>query len=138
MFTLFLGEQITQKGVGNGTSLIIFSGVAVGLPSKFKLAYDFFVSSNGGASTFVGIVNFVGYISLFLVLIFVIAYIYKSERHIPLQQTGRGLTKDKARMSRLPIKVNTAGVMPVMFAALIVVIPLQVAQLLPRYSESRF
>ncbi|CAM9145824.1 preprotein translocase subunit SecY [Mycoplasma todarodis] len=138
MFTLFLGEQITQKGVGNGTSLIIFSGVAVGLPSKFKLAYDFFVSSNGGASTFVGIVNFVGYISLFLVLIFVIAYIYKSERHIPLQQTGRGLTQDKARMSRLPIKVNTAGVMPVMFAALIVVIPLQVAQLLPRYSESRF
>ncbi len=138
MFTLFLGEQITQKGVGNGTSLIIFSGVAVGLPSKFKLAYDFFVSKNGGSDTFVGIINFIGYVSLFLGFLFFIAYIYKSERHIPLQQTGRGLTQDKKQMSRLPMKVNTAGVMPIMFASLIVVVPLQIAQLLPKWSDSRY
>ncbi|CAM9142156.1 preprotein translocase subunit SecY [Mycoplasma marinum] len=137
MFTLFLGEQITQKGVGNGTSLIIFSGVAVALPSKFKFAYEFFVLGQGNTGAFVGVINFIGYIALFLVLIFVIGYIYKSERHIPLQQTGRGLTKDNKQMSRLPIKVNTAGVMPVMFASLIVVIPLQIAQLLPVWSDSR-
>ncbi len=138
MFTLFIGEQITQKGVGNGTSLIIFSGVAVTLPAKFKLAFEFFISNSGGSNTFLGVINFIGYISLFLVLLFVIGYIYKSERHIPLQQTGRGLTQDKKQMSRLPIKVNSAGVMPVMFAALVVVIPLQIAQLLPRYSDSRY
>ncbi len=137
MFSLFLGEQITAKGVGNGTSLIIFSGVAVGLPAKFKAAYAHYITAGTTGSVFVGTINFIGYIALFLFMIFIIGYIYKSERHIPIQQTGRGLTSDAKQMSRLPIKVNASGVMPIMFASLVVVIPLQVAQLLKPHSLVR-
>ncbi len=136
MFTLFLGESITKKGVGNGTSLIIFSGVAVAVPGKLRAAFNYFIKP-GTDAAFLGTINFIGYMFLILALIFIIGYIYKSERHIPLQQTGKGMTKDAKQMSRLPIKLNTAGVIPIMFAALVVIIPLQVAQLLPTYYFER-
>ncbi len=136
MFTLFLGESITNKGVGNGTSLIIFSGVAVSLPGRLQAAFHHFITPET-SSVFIGTVNFIGYIILILTLVFIISFVYKSERHIPLQQTGKGMTQDSKQMSRLPIKLNTAGVIPIMFAALVVIIPLQIAQLLPTYSLAR-
>ncbi|MCP4337136.1 MAG: preprotein translocase subunit SecY [Mycoplasma sp.] len=136
MFTLFLGESITKNGIGNGTSLIIFSGVAVALPGKLRASFNYFIQP-GTSSVFIGAVNFIGYLFLILTLIFLISFIYKSERHIPLQQTGKGMTNDAKQMSKLPMKLNTAGVIPIMFSALVVIIPLQVSQLLPKWSYER-
>lgn len=137
MFTLFLGEQITNRGIGNGTSLIIFSGIAVDIPAKFKTAYEDIVGQASANSAFVGVMNFLIYVAVILVLLFVITYIYKAERHIPIQQTGAGMTTDTKQMSRLPIKLNPGGVMPIIFALMIIALPLQVAQFLNHQSDVR-
>ena len=137
LFTLFLGEQITKKGVGSGTSLIIFSGIAVNLPSKFKNAYEGLVLGNGTQSIFVGLMKFSLYTFVFLALIFIIGYFYRAERHIPIQQTGAAMTTKNNKMSHLPIKLNPAGVMPIIFALSIAIIPLTVSQFMEKQNEVR-
>lgn len=137
MFTLFLGEQITNKGVGNGTSLIIFSGIVVNLPSKFKNAFNQLISSNSTQSSFVGMMNFLLYIIVFLVILYIIGYLYKAERHVPIQQTGSGMTKEGSKISHLPIKINPAGVMPIIFALSISILPITVAQFMDHQNEAR-
>ena len=137
MFTLFLGEQITNKGVGNGTSLIIFSGIAVNLPAKIKAAFVQLASTDENSSAFVGVMEFTLYILVFLALIYLIGYFYKSERHIPIQQTGAGMVKDGNKVSHLPIKLNPAGVMPVIFALSISILPLTIAQFMHHQNEVR-
>ena len=137
MFTLFLGEEITNKGVGNGTSLIIFSGIVVLLPSKLQNAYSQILIGDGRQSLFVGIMNFALYISVFLFFIYLIGFLYKAERHVPIQQTGAGMTKAGTRVSHLPIKLNPAGVMPIIFALSLSLLPLTVVQFLHHQNEFR-
>ena len=128
MFTLFIGEQITNNGIGNGTSLIIFSGIAAQLPGKFRIAYLELTAAQAGTSAFLGIMKFSLYIIGFLASILVIVYFHKAERHIPTQQMGSGLTTDSKQISRLPIKLNPAGVMPIIFAMTLVLLPLTIIQ----------
>lgn len=136
LFTLFLGEQITSKGVGNGTSLIIFSGIAAGLPGKLHQAFIYFVSQ-GSNGTLIGAVNFIIYLAIFIFLVYLIAFFYKAERHVPTQQTGSGLTSDQHQMSHLPIKLNPAGVMPIIFAMTILLLPLTISEFLHHHNEAR-
>ena len=137
LFALFLGEQITKNGIGNGVSLLIFSGIAVNLPAHFEMAFNYFVASNVHITNYYGIMNFVGYLLLFLVLIAFIAYTYLAERRIPIQQTGAGLNLDQNKLAYLPMKFNPAGVIPVIFASSILLIPLTISKLLPTYYASR-
>lgn len=137
LFTLFLGEEITKKGVGNGTSLIIFSGIGATLPTKFKVAYDQLVLGNEDKSSFIGLMEFLLYAILFLVLIYIIGYLYKAERHVPIQQTGAGMTREGNKISHLPIKLNPAGVMPVIFSLSLSILPVTIAQFLDRQNEAR-
>ncbi|NQZ65794.1 MAG: preprotein translocase subunit SecY [Mycoplasmatales bacterium] len=137
LFTLFLGEQITKRGVGNGTSLIIFSGIAVNIPSKFKAAFDELVVGAGDKSVFVGAMNLILYTLVFLILIYIIGYFYKAERHVPIQQTGAGMTKKGNKISHLPIKLNPSGVMPIIFALSISILPVTIAQFLDYNNEAR-
>lgn len=134
LFVLFLGNQITNKGIGNGTSLIIFSGIVVKLPEQFIDAYNSFIDSSGATAFFVGFMQFLLYVILFLGLLWIVAYLYKAERHVPIQQTGAGLTQDVKQMSKLPIKLNPAGVMPIIFALTITVLPLTLIQFLDDHS----
>ena len=137
LFVLFLGEQITNNGVGNGTSLIIFSGIAANMPAKMRSAWKELAEGNLTGSSFTGMMEFLMYIFVFVALIFIIGYFYKAERHVPIQQVGSGMTKDVKQMSRLPIKLNPAGVMPVIFALTISMLPLTIAQFLDKWSDSR-
>ena len=138
LFTLFLGEQITSKGVGNGTSLIIFSGVAAKMPNKIKSSFSYFTSSGEeGSNTLIGVMDFILYMFVFFIILYVAAYFYKSERHIPIQQMGSGLTQDVDQMSRLPIKLNPAGVMPIIFAFTITLLPLTIVQFLHHQNLGR-
>ncbi|WP_345775200.1 preprotein translocase subunit SecY [Mycoplasma sp. ATU-Cv-508] len=136
LFSLFLGEQITSRGAGNGISLIIFSGIAADLPAKIQLAYSYFVSTSQGGS-FVGGMNFIVHFSIFAGLIFIVTFFHKAERHIPTQQTGSGLTRDVKQMSHLPMKVNPAGVMPVIFAMTILLLPLTITGFLHHQDPAR-
>ncbi|WP_211246927.1 preprotein translocase subunit SecY [[Mycoplasma] collis] len=129
LFSLFLGEQITEKGVGNGTSLIIFSGIATRLQSTFRAAFNHYLGDT--SSGLVGnVILFSIYIISFLVLIFIIGIFHLAERKIPIQQTGAGMTKNVKDISYLPIKINPAGVMPVIFALIILSFPTLISNLL--------
>lgn len=135
LFAIFLGEQITDKGVGNGTSLLIFSGIASQLPSQFQNAFNTLVGTNS-ATYFSGAMNFIIYTFAYLFLIFIMTIIQLGERKIPIQQTGAGLTRNLQEMGSLPIKVNPAGIMPVIFANIILSIPQLIANLLDKNTSS--
>lgn len=138
MFAMFLGEEITNNGVGNGTSLIIFAGIATQLPSRFKAAFEYLIGSSIGAEIS-GIIYFSTYFLTFLGVLFIVGYVYLAERHIPIQQTGAGLTKNHKDISYLPIKVNPAGVMPLIFSLIVVSTPVMIASLFDVYtSHGRF
>ncbi|CAT04839.1 preprotein translocase subunit SecY [Mesomycoplasma conjunctivae] len=123
LFALFLGEQITDKGVGNGTSLIIFSGIAVGLPRRFQFAFDYIVNTQGSASSINEILGFLSYLVGFLLLMLIVVFVYLAERKIPIQQTGSGMTKNVKEISTLPLKLNPAGIMPIIFSLIVISLP---------------
>lgn len=132
LFTLFLAEQITNKGIGNGTSLIIFIGIAFSLPHQFKTAWNVYVSTQETSEAAIGVIKFFSYLFVYLLMIFIIVVVHLAERHIPIQQTGAGRSKNEKEMGKLPIKLNPAGVMPVIFASMFVSFPLLIARILPK------
>ncbi|MGP1451257.1 MAG: preprotein translocase subunit SecY [Metamycoplasmataceae bacterium] len=131
LFALFIAEQITDKGLGNGTSLIIFVGIAFQLPDQFRGAFEEYIDIKNANTYFIGSLKFLTYLFSYLLLIFVISFIYNSERHIPIQQIGAGRSRNITEMGKLPIKVNPGGIMPIIFASMILSFPLMIARLLP-------
>ncbi|ATP59624.1 preprotein translocase subunit SecY [Mesomycoplasma dispar] len=123
LFSLFLAEQITDKGVGNGTSLLIFSGIIVGLPRRFQHAFEYLVDLSSPSSLITQVLSFILYVVGFLVVLLVSVYVYLAERKIPIQQTGSGMSKNVKEISILPLKLNPAGIMPVIFALIVVSLP---------------
>lgn len=131
LFSLFIAEQITNKGIGNGTSLIIFVGIAFQLPNQFRTAWSNYVEQGEQAAIIIGVLEFFVYLFVYLALLFVIVIIHIAERHIPIQQTGAGRSKNVEEMGKLPIKLNPGGVMPMIFASMFVSFPLLIARILP-------
>ena len=121
-FIMWLGEQITERGIGNGMSLIIFTGIVVGLPRAIADLWDKIERKTWGAMTFPGI------ILLLLFMIAVVAfivYVERSERRVPMQFAKRmvGRRMVGGQQSYIPLRVNSGGVMPVIFASSILSIP---------------
>ncbi|TDV24336.1 protein translocase subunit secY/sec61 alpha [Mycoplasmopsis mustelae] len=135
LFALFISEQITNKGVGNGTSLIIFTGIASRLPFQFQSAVAYYIGDGGNIMR--GVVSFFAYVLVYVVVIIIIAIVYVSERHIPIQQVGAGRSKTRKEMGKLPIKANPGGIMPIIFAMLVLSFPTMIANVLPNSSPSK-
>ena len=117
----WLGEQITDKGFGNGVSMIIFSGIIASIPKMFSTIYeDFFVNVRSGELTrsyiIVALLIVVG-----LAIVFFTTFVQQAEYQIPIQYTK--LVQGAPTSSYLPLKVNPAGVIPVIFASSITTIP---------------
>jgi preprotein translocase subunit SecY len=125
-FIMWLGEQITERGVGNGMSLLIFTGIVVGLPRGIMDLYQKAATGAWGSLTPVVVALIV--VMMVAVVAFIV-YVERSERRIPIQSAkrmvGRRLTQ--ASSSFLPLKVNSGGVMPVIFAASILSAPMLLA-----------
>ena len=122
-FIMWLGEQITERGIGNGMSLLIFTGIVVGIPRGIQDLYTKATTDAWGGFTPIAIALII------VMMVFVVAFIVfveRSERRIPIQSAkrmvGRRLTQ--ASSSFLPLKVNSGGVMPVIFAASILSAPM--------------
>ncbi|QNM93445.1 preprotein translocase subunit SecY [Mycoplasma sp. Pen4] len=140
LLALFISEEITNKGVGNGTSLIIFTGIAARLPFQFKSAFEHYIGAdpaNNPSGILVGIVNFSTYLIVYLVVVLIVAIVYVAERHIPIQQVGAGRSKSLKEMGKLPIKLNPAGIMPIIFAMMVLSFPTMIANLLPDDNVSK-
>ncbi len=125
-FIMWLGEQITDRGVGNGMSLLIFTGIVVGLPAAVSELVDKTRTMAWGGFTPFAVVLIV--VMMIAVVAFII-FVERSERRIPIQSAKRqvGRSVRQAASSFLPLKVNSGGVMPVIFAASILSAPLLLA-----------
>jgi len=121
MFLMWLGEQITDKGIGNGISLIIFVGIVLRFPSQ--VAQTFSLSQKGN-------VNYLGlfiFVAIALITIISIVFLYQGQRRIPVQQARRvvGRKLFAGRSSYIPLRLNNAGVISIIFAISILILPQQ-------------
>lgn len=135
-FSMFISELITNKGVGNGSSMLILAGSIISLPSLFSSGWYLWVESKIGAELFRGLIYFFAFILLFVVMVFIISFIYQAERKIPIQQTGVGRSKNVKDLSYLPIKLNPAGIMPIIFASMLITFPMLIVNLVHEVSPS--
>ena len=134
-FLLWLGDQITQKGIGNGISLIIMAGILSSIPHMFIETFNALVLDTE-ATLFVGIISFIVFVLFYLAIIVGVIFIERSERRIPIQYANQTTTAYGAKQNYIPFKLNSASVMPVIFASVIFTIPAFIAGLLD--SENAF
>lgn len=132
MLVMWLGDQITEKGLGNGISVIIFAGIVRSLPLQISTAFNKWIvmNTNHGSTELVkGSFQFGLYILVMLLIIAFVVFIELAKRKIPVQNSGKGggQTQSMAKASFLPIKVNSAGVIPVIFASSIMMAPSVIA-----------
>jgi preprotein translocase subunit SecY len=122
-FIMWLGEQITERGIGNGMSLLIFAGIVVGLPKGVENLYEKARDSAWGALTPLAIIVLIA--GMIAVVAFIV-FVERSERRIPVQYAKRivGRKMMGGQSTHLPLKVNSGGVMPVIFASSILSAPL--------------
>jgi preprotein translocase subunit SecY len=122
-FVMWLGEQITERGVGNGISLIIFAGIVVGLPGAI---IDTVTSIAAGSMSIIKVIV----LSVFMVFVVAfIVYMERAQRRIPVQYAKRVVGRKiyGGQNTYLPLRVNTGGVIPVIFASSVVMIPTTIA-----------
>ena len=120
MLLMWIGERITQSGIGNGISLIIFAGIVSGIPAAIS---NTMTSVNTGALSFITVLAI---LAIILVTIFVIIYVELGERRVPISYSRKTImqNQDKRVMNYIPIKVNLAGVIPAIFASAVLMFPL--------------
>jgi len=129
IFAMWLGERINERGIGNGTSLIIMTGIMSRLPNALIAEFQAKIGGQGG-----GLVGFVFEIVFLLAVIMGVIMLVQGVRRIPVQFAKRMVGRDSATMPAagnrdyIPLKVNTAGVMPIIFAQALMFLPATIAQ----------
>ncbi len=137
-FLLWLGDQITSKGVGNGVSMLIMAGILISTPTMMKDAFSSFVVSGTVQEVSLGVTKFILFLLAYILIIVGVVFIEKSERRIPVQYSNKTLTAYGAKQTYIPFKLNSAGVMPVIFASSLISIPSLIATFLKKDSFSLF
>jgi preprotein translocase subunit SecY len=124
MFLLWLGEQITSRGIGNGVSLIIMAGIVAQFPTFTSNLFTGYSEGNIGAATVLGISVTI------VVLILFICFMERAQRRLLIQYPKRATQNGgmQAERSHLPLKINTAGVIPPIFASSLLLLPLTITQ----------
>ncbi|MEP3051413.1 MAG: preprotein translocase subunit SecY [Erythrobacter sp.] len=124
MFLLWLGEQITSRGIGNGVSLIIMAGIVAQFPTFTSNLFE------GGRTGSISPTLIIGFVIMVAILIVVISFVERAQRRLliqyPKRATQRGVMQ--ADSSHLPLKLNTAGVIPPIFASSLLLLPLTITQ----------
>jgi preprotein translocase subunit SecY len=124
MLLMWIGEQITQKGIGNGISLIIFAGIVSGIPSAIGGTINLV---NTGELSFLSVI---GILAVIIITVGIIIYIELGERRVPISYSRKTVmqNQDKRIMNYIPIKVNLSGVIPSIFASAILMFPSTIMQ----------
>lgn len=121
-FLLWLGDQITAKGIGNGISMIIMAGIIATLPNMFFQTWNSLVDFTTTQTLLFGIVKFILFVLVYVGIILGVVFIECSERRIPIQYANKTVSSKNAN-NYIPFKLNSAGVMPVIFASIVVSLP---------------
>lgn len=132
MFTMWLADRITSRGIGNGVSMIIFAGIVASIPNQFLNAYYSFVNLTGtSADMFTGFVKLLIYILSYLLVIIFVVFVEKSVRKIPLQHSQNTTQIKTGDVHHLPVKLNPSGVIPVIFASSFMMAVVTIASMFP-------
>ena len=130
MLLNWLGDEITDKGLGNGVSVIIFAGIIARFPAGMWQIYKEEIINNSAADRWKGILFFVAVIVAILIVVQLVTWVEQANRHIPIQYTRRATISGSE--SFLPLKVNVSGVIPVIFASSFIITPATVLMLFQR------
>ena len=137
-FLLWLGDQITQKGFGNGISMIIMAGILASTPYMFSEAWGSLVNTATTQSMFLGIITFSLFVLVYLAIIVGVIFVQLAERRIPIQYTNQTSSGYNNQNAYIPFRLNSAGVIPVIFASALVSVPALIAQLAKNESMMLF
>lgn len=119
---LWIGDQITTKGIGNGISLIIMAGIIASLPNAFAIAWQSFVTTGSAQVLALGITKFIIFVLIYVAIILGVVYVETAERRIPIQYANKS-NSVSSKQSYIPFKLNSSGVIPVIFASALISVP---------------
>ena len=122
---LWIGDEITKKGLGNGTSMIIMAGILASTPYMLSQAWSGLVTVDAGT---MGIVKFILFIILYLFIVLGVLFVQLAERRIPIQYANKSDNVFSNKKTYMPFKLNSAGVVPVIFASALISAPALIAQ----------
>lgn len=125
-FLVWIGDRISQFGIGNGVSIIIFAGIVSNLPWQFISAFKTLVDTSSGAAAFGGVVSFIILVAMYIAIIVLVIFMNEAVRKIPIQYTSSGLRSQGKSVNYLPLKINSASVIPVIFASAVMIAPVTI------------
>lgn len=131
---LWIGDQITAKGIGNGISLIIMAGIISSMPTMFATAFQTLTSN----SSITGILLFVLYVIVYVAIILGVVYVEGAERRINVQYANKSNNTFGGKQNYIPFKLNSSGVMPVIFSSALISIPSFLATFIKKEAFTNF
>lgn len=137
-FLLWLGDQITQKGIGNGMSLIIMAGILASIPTMFIDAFIELVKFDSLQTIFIGSISYLVFVAIYLLIVIGVIYVQEAERRLPMQYANRTTSSYGGKQAYMPLRINSSGVMPVIFASSLIAIPATIAQFIKNESFTLF
>ena len=126
-FLLWLGDQVTQKGFGNGTSLIIMAGIISSLPYEMKTAFTTLVDFSSTNTIISGGAKFLLFVLVCVLVVIGVIFVEGAARRIAIQYANKS-TANLGKQTYMPIKINSAGVIPVIFASSLLAVPVTITQ----------
>ncbi|MFD0716715.1 preprotein translocase subunit SecY [Paenibacillus sp. GCM10027626] len=138
-FLMWLGEQITEKGIGNGISILIFSGIVAGIPGHIRTLYATQIV-DAGDKLFLNIIKMIVLVIAVIAIIVGVIFVQQGIRKIPVQYAKRvvGRKMYGGQSTHIPLKVNGAGVIPVIFAVSLLMFPVTIAQFFSQYGWAQW
>ncbi|GAA3411909.1 preprotein translocase subunit SecY [Paenibacillus hodogayensis] len=129
-FLMWLGEQITEHGIGNGISIIIFAGIIASIPNVINIVYLHLFADSASGALFLNILKVLIILIVIVAILVGVIFVQQGVRKIPVQYTKRvvGRKMYGGQSTHIPLKVNAAGVIPVIFASSLLVFPPTIAQ----------
>ena len=136
-FLLWLGDQVTQKGFGNGTSLIIMAGIVASFPYMMETAFKTLVDMSSTNLIISGGAKFLLFLIVCALVVIGVIFVEGATRRVNIQYANKS-TSSLGKQTYMPIKINSAGVIPVIFASSLLAVPITIAQFLNNESFSNF
>ena len=138
MFAIWLGDRISAYGIGNGLSLLISTGIISSLPTTFRSVFNDLVFGDIVSSQVAGIGLFALYIAVYVLIMVMVIFMTEANRKIPIQYTSSNVSRGKNDMTFIPLKINSAGVTPVIFASAMLQAPLVIISFLKTNNVTKF
>ena len=135
---LWMADQITQKGIGNGVSLIIMAGIIATLPNMFASLWSELVVTTTTQALFLGLTKFLLFVILYVAILIGIIFVETAERRVPIQYANKSTVAYGKQQTYIPFKLNSSGVMPVIFASVLTTIPATIVELTKNAAAIKF